>query len=101
TEAISHLTAALELLMTLPETPKLVQQELTMQVALAPLLAVVKGFAAPEVGAAYTRARALCQQVGETPQLFSALWGMRSFYVMRAELQSARELAERLLSLAL
>ena len=43
----------------------------------APLLMVTKGYAAPEVEAAYTRARELCQQVGETPQLFPVLWGLR------------------------
>ena len=61
---------------------------------------VTKGFAAPEVGAVYTRARELCQQVGETPQLFPALWGAVAFYLMRGELQTARELAEQLLTLA-
>ena len=34
-----------------------------MQLALGPALMVTRGFAAPEVGAAYTRARLLCQQV--------------------------------------
>ena len=39
-----------------------------------------KGYAAPEVEHAYTRARELCQQVGETPQLFPVLWGLWVFY---------------------
>ena len=39
-----------------------------------------KGQAAPEVGQAYTRARELCQQVGETPQLFPMLFGLWRFY---------------------
>ena len=38
-----------------------------------------KGYAAPEVEKAYTRARELCQQVGETPQLFPVLCGLRCF----------------------
>ena len=59
-----------------------------------------KGFAAPEVEQAYTRARELCQQVGETPQLFPVLCGLVAFYVVRAEFQTARELGEQLLSLA-
>jgi predicted ATPase len=63
-------------------------------------LSVTKGLAAPEVGAVRTRALELCRQVGETPQLFSALWGARSFYLMRAEFQTARDLAERLVLLA-
>ena len=40
-----------------------------------------KGYAAPEVEKAYTRARELCQQVGETPQLFPVLWGLWVFYL--------------------
>ena len=40
-----------------------------------------KGYAAPEVEHAYTRARELCQQVGETPQLFPVLLGLWRFYV--------------------
>ena len=56
--------------------------------------------AAPEVEKAYARARELCQQVGETPQLFPVLLGLWAFYVVRGELQTARELGEQLLSLA-
>src|SRR5262249_44885482 len=59
-----------------------------------------KGYAAPEVEQAYTRARELCRQVGEPPQLFSVLLGLYAFYVMRAEYQTARELAEQCLRLA-
>ena len=56
-EAISHLTAALELLKTLPDTPERTQQELTLQIALGQPLMATKGYAAPEVEQAYTRAR--------------------------------------------
>jgi predicted ATPase len=59
-----------------------------------------KGWAAPEVERAYGRARDLCQQVGETPQLFLVLWGLWAFYVVRGKLQTARELAEQCLRLA-
>jgi tetratricopeptide (TPR) repeat protein len=38
--------------------------------------------------------------VGETPQLFPVLYGLRTFYHIRGELQIARELAEQLLRLA-
>ena len=99
-EAISHLTKGLELLKTLPDTPERAQQELTCKLPWALPLMATKGYAAPEVEKAYTRARELCQQVGETPQLFPVLWGLWVFYLMRGELQTARELGEQLLSLA-
>ena len=99
-EAISHLTKGLELLNTLPDTPEHRQQELDVQTTLGLALSATKGLAAPEVAAAYHRARALCQKVGETPQLFLVLRGLVPFYVGRGELQTARELGEQMLSLA-
>ena len=80
--------------------PERTQLELVLQTTLGPALMATRGYAAPEVAYAYTRARALCQQVGETPQLFQALWGLWYFYLVRAELQTARELGEQLLNLA-
>ncbi len=98
-EAIRHLTKGLEMLKTLPDSSERAQQELVLQTALGPALMATKGFGAPEVAAAYHRARELCQQVGETPQLFPVLGGLVPFYVMRGELQTARELGEQMLSL--
>jgi predicted ATPase len=99
-EAISLLTKGLELLKTLSDAPERAQQELTLQIALGVALMATKGYAAPEVGQAYARARELYQEVEETPQLFPVLWGLWAFYCNRAELQTARELAEQQLSLA-
>jgi len=39
-------------------------------------LSATRGMAAPEVEQTYARARALCEQVGETPQLFPTLRGL-------------------------
>src|SRR4030095_7073344 len=82
-EAVQHLTTGLTLLVRLPETPPRAQQELDLQIALGPALSATKGQAAPEVEQTYTRARELCRQVGETPQLFPALEGLWSFYYGR------------------
>jgi class 3 adenylate cyclase/predicted ATPase len=99
-EAITHLTTALELLKALPDTPERTRQELTLQIALGEPLRATKGYGAPEIGAIYTRALELCQQIGETPQLFSVLWGLWYFYVARAEYQMAQELGRQCLTLA-
>src|SRR5262249_62203436 len=61
---------------------------------------VIKGPAAPEAERVYNRARALCQHLGETPQLYPTLWGLWLFYIGRGEVQTARELGEQLLTLA-
>jgi TOMM system kinase/cyclase fusion protein len=99
-EAIGHLTIGLEVLKTLPDTPERTQQELTLHTALGVPLRAIKGLAAPEVGHVYARARELCQQVEETPQLFPVLRGLWEFYELQGELQTARELGEQLLTLA-
>jgi class 3 adenylate cyclase len=75
-EASSSLTAALDLLTTLPETRERSQQELGVQMTLGTVLRNTRGQAAPEVERLYTRARALCERVGEPPQLFRVLWGL-------------------------
>ena len=99
-EAISHCTTGIELLKTLPETPDRTQQALTLHIALGAALQIAKGQAAPEVEHAYTQARALCQQVGETPELVPVLFGLWRFYLTRPQFQTARELGETLLRLA-
>jgi predicted ATPase len=98
-EAINHLTKGLELLKTLPDTPERTQQELTLQITLGTPLIATKGYF-PEVEKVYRRALELCRHVGEAPQLFPVLEGLSSFYRMRGELQTARELGEQRLRLA-
>jgi predicted ATPase len=99
-EAISHCTTGIELLKTLPETPEHTQQALTLHIALGAALQVTKGHAAPEVEHTYTQAYALCQQMGETPELAPVLLGLWRFYAVRPQLHTARELGETLLRLA-
>jgi class 3 adenylate cyclase/predicted ATPase len=99
-EAISHFTTGIALLQTLPETPAHTQQALTLWLALGAELLMTKGQAAPEVEHAYTQARALCQQVGETPELVPVLFGLWRYYLVRPQLHTTRELGETLLRLA-
>jgi predicted ATPase len=99
-EAISHLTTGIELLKTLPETPEHTQHALTLHIALGSALLVTKGQAAPEVEHAYSQAYALCQRVGETPELVPILFGLWRFYGTRSQFHTARELGETLLRLA-
>jgi len=99
-EAIAHLTKALELLNTLPDTHERALQELTCQRNLGVSLLATKGFAAPEIEHTYARARELCEHVQDTSQIFPVLFGLWGFYQVRGDLQTARELAEQLLTLA-
>ncbi|HJY83922.1 MAG TPA: hypothetical protein VKK81_22895, partial [Candidatus Binatia bacterium] len=99
-ETIAHLTRGLELLRALPDTRERAQLELSLQLALGAPLIATKGYAAQETGQAYTRARELCQQLGDTPQFFPVLFGLTAFHVVRGEFRTARELSEQLLRLA-
>jgi predicted ATPase len=91
-EAISHVSIGIALLKTLPETPERIQQALSLHIALGAALLKTKGHAAPEVEHAYTQARTLCQQVGETPKLGQVLSGLWTFYLVGSQLHTAREL---------
>jgi predicted ATPase len=99
-EARSHLTQGLDLLRTLPEGPAHLQSELALQTTLGRVLTAANSYGDAEVVQVYTRARQLCHQIGDTPQLFSVLLGLSIYFVVRAELHTARELGEQLLSLA-
>ena len=99
-EAIAHVQRGLELLTALPDTPQRNQHELDFLTTLGPALMATKGYAAPEVVHAYTRARALCQQVGEMPEHVPVLWNLWFFYMARAEHQTAMELGEQCLQIA-
>jgi predicted ATPase len=71
-----------------------------LQLEAGPALIALKGYAAPETGWAYTRARELCQRLADPPELFSALYGLWVHHLLRGELPRAYELAERVLRLA-
>jgi predicted ATPase len=100
TEAINHLTLALDLLKTQANTPERLQKELALQLSLGVSLQASRGFTAAEIEATYARARELCRDIGNSPQLFPVLRGLWQFYVTRAESKIAREIGEPLLRLA-
>jgi predicted ATPase len=99
-EAIGLSRRGLELVERLPEGRERVRQELSLHLTLGVPLTATEGYAAPDVCSAYTRARELCQQLGETPETLQVLWGLWSFLLVKAELGRARKIAEEFLCLA-
>ena len=99
-EAVGHLTRALELLSTLPESPERDQREIGLRVSLGVAAGSATSFAEPDVQRAFERARDLCGRAGQTPQLFPALRGLYIFYVLTGKPRTARETARQLLHLA-
>jgi predicted ATPase len=99
-EAVSHVTQGLEVLHALPETPERTHQELALYLTLGPALSTTRGAGAPEVERVYVRACELCRQVGDTPQLFQALWGLWYVHLTRGQWQQACARGEELLGVA-
>lgn len=99
-EAISHLTKAIDILEALPQSRSRTEQELSLQVTLGVPLMLTKGYGAPEVEKAYSRARQLYQQLGESPQFFPMLFGLWVYHRVKADYSTARELGHELVSLA-
>jgi predicted ATPase len=96
-EGERHFAGALELLSELPEDVARDRCELELQLAVGPALIAVKGWATSEAERAYTRARELCNRLGDSLERFPALFGMWAIYLDRGEFRTASELAEQLL----
>jgi hypothetical protein len=60
-----------------------------------------KGYAAPETGEAFNRARGLCEQLDQSPQLVSVLHGRWVHVLLTGDLPLARSRAEELLTLGM
>jgi serine/threonine protein kinase/tetratricopeptide (TPR) repeat protein len=99
-EAISHFTKGLELLPTLPESPARDLSELQLLNPLGSVYQAALGYAAPEVGPAFARARQLCEKTGQTTELFAIMWGNWSWHLVRSELQLCMKLADEMVALA-
>jgi DNA-binding winged helix-turn-helix (wHTH) protein/predicted ATPase len=99
-EAIRCLHKGIQLLQTLPETPERKEQELRCQMALHVPLILARGYTTSEVEQVCTRARALCQQLGDTAHLGQVTLALHRFYIVRAEVLRAHDLAEQLMRFA-
>jgi serine/threonine protein kinase/class 3 adenylate cyclase/predicted ATPase len=99
-EAIVHLSKGLEVLAALDDTPDRARQELRLQIPLGTALLSTKGYAAPEVGDAFARARELAHQVGSGQEQFYVLWGEWAWRVVRDELDRCMELVPEAIALA-
>ena len=86
-EAIAHLRQGLAMLTGLAETPERAKQELAFQRTLGPVVMATQGYASPEAGQIYSRARELCQLVGETEDIYPVLFGICVFEIVRAKHQ--------------
>lgn len=94
-EAISHLSKGLEGLKSLPEEgPERDRQELALQTALGTSLIAVHGYAAPQTGATYRRARALAERLGDTAAQFATLSGEFIYHFVRGDYGMMRQITD-------
>lgn len=99
-EAHGHFARALEGLKKLPETPEILTRELDLQIAIAPTLMTVNGWASPTVAQACERARALCQQLDRPDKLYPPLWGLWTNLFVGGQLDRALVTANEALAMA-
>jgi predicted ATPase len=102
-EAIRHLSRGLTAIGSLPENSARDRLELAFQLAIGTPLIAVKGYSASETGAAYGRARVLCERLGEVEPLVAALSGEFTFHfvsgnypVMQQLTKEASNVSQRL-----
>jgi class 3 adenylate cyclase/predicted ATPase len=99
-EAIAHVSKAIELLRSLPDSAGKVRDEITLQIRLGVSLTALRGYGASEVELAYGRARELCYSAGVQDLMLPSLYGLWRYYLMRANFRRAKELGNELLELA-
>jgi len=99
-EAAVQLQKGLDQLALLPDSRERQQQELEFRSSLGSALQAGKGFAAPETGQAYARARELWEQLGSPSEFLQVPFGQSRYHAFRSELALALRLDEDLLRLS-
>jgi predicted ATPase len=99
-QAVQDFEAALDLLKTLPAGHRRDALELQVLNPLGTAYIAVRGYAAPEVGPVFQRARTLCDKIGEPQQQFLVVFGNFAWRIVRGEMDLALALAEEALAMA-
>lgn len=99
-EALVHFRTALDSLNSVAGGSARQALELDIRTAMGPTVMALGGYTAPEVEATYQRALTLARAQGETPTIVPVLFGLWTYYVVRADFATARDLGEQLLRLA-
>ena len=83
-EAIGHLTQALQLLQSRPDSPQRKRTAFALEVMLSQAMIASYGYAAPKLREALLRARALIDNSTDALQKFSVLYGLWSLLLRRS-----------------
>jgi predicted ATPase len=99
-EAIAHVKKGIQWIQAHAEGREQATQELSLQSVLIPALFATSGYPAPEVEQALARARALCEEVGDTAHAFTINWGLWVCYTCQGRHVEALAIARELLPVA-
>jgi DNA-binding response OmpR family regulator/class 3 adenylate cyclase/predicted ATPase len=97
-EAIGHLTQALRMLQSCPDSPERNPAAFALEVMLSQAMIATYGYAAPKLREALLRARALVEDSTDALQKFSVLYGLWASYYVAAELAEQRDAAREFLA---
>ena len=98
-ESLSHLDAALQTVENMPEKDSMQPAELDIQIARGGVLMVSEGYLDRETRTAFNRARELSQLLGDHRKKFAALRGLHGIHIVRAELDTALDVASECLAI--
>lgn len=89
----------LSLLSMEPASPTKAAVELSLQMTYGLAVKTGKGYAVPEVGKAYERARELCRQVNDPSLVVPVLIGMSAHHIVAGEIRTAHGIAVEMMDL--
>jgi predicted ATPase len=99
-EAAAHLHAGLQATSSLSATAVRDQMELQLQASLGTVYMLGKGWAAPEVEQAYTRASQLATAADKVEEAIWPLWGVCVYHLVRGEIKQAQGIGRRMVTVA-
>ncbi len=99
-EAAANYEAALAAARELAPSAERTRRLVALQLKRGPALIVTKGFGSDEYPAAYEEAYALGRELGESPDLFKALWGLWIAEIARQRFDPAAARADELIALS-
>ena len=99
-EAVDLARRGIELINHLPNTREVLDEALCLHLTLGVPLIAIEGYASPNVGEVYMKARQFYDQLGDSPDVSEVLWGLWTFHTLSGELETARDIAREFLRLS-
>jgi DNA-binding winged helix-turn-helix (wHTH) protein/predicted ATPase len=99
-EAVSLAQRGIELIAKVPTSREVLNEALCLHLTLGVPLIAIEGYASPNVGRVYLKARELYDELGDSPDISEVLWGLWTFHIVSADFEAARNISEEFLRLS-